>query len=181
MVVPSSLPAGNAQETYHIIPLDGRPAPGPQIRQYLGEPRGHWEGNTLVVETTNINDQQHGGVILPSRRTPTYPGSGETLRVIERYTRLDDGTLEYRYTIDDPETYTRPWTAVYELAWQDPPQMVPLPATGCHENNRGLAHQLAGGRAEEQLSRKYAEEAARDRLQRLDQLKAEWAELSKRR
>jgi hypothetical protein len=166
---------------YKIIALDGRPALGPKIRQWVGEPRGHWEGNTLVVETTNINDQQHGGAILPSRRQPMHPGSGETLRVIERYTRLDDGTLEYRYTINDPETYTRPWTAVYEFTWQDPPKMVPLPATGCHEYNRGLAHFLAGARAEQQLSIEFAEEAARDRRQRLEELKAEWAEVTKSR
>jgi hypothetical protein len=165
---------------YYIIPVDGRPALGPKIRQFLGEPRGRWEGNTLVVETTNVNDQQNGGPFVPSRRTPTYPGSGETLRVIERYTRLDDGTLEYRFTIDDPQTYVRPWTAVYEFTWENPPKMVPLPSS-CHENNRGMAHQLAGARAEQQLSIQYAEEAARDRLQRLEQLKAEWAEPNKNR
>jgi hypothetical protein len=110
-----------------------------------------------------------------------HPGSGETLRVIERYTRLDDGTLEYRYTIDDPETYTRPWTAVYELAWEDPPKMVPLPPTGCHEYNRGVPHFLAGARAEQQLSIQYAEREGRDRRQRLEQLKAEWAEMNKSR
>jgi hypothetical protein len=164
-----------------MIPLDGRPALGSKIRHWLGESRGRWEGNTLVVEITNINDQQHGGAIIPSRRTSTHPGSGETLRVTERYTRVDAGTLEYRYTIDDPATYTRPWTALYELAWQDPPKMVPLPMQGCHEYNRGLAHFLAGARAEEQLSRENAEAAARDRRQRLDELKAEWAEMSKRR
>jgi hypothetical protein len=166
---------------FQIIALDGRPALGPKIRQWGGEQRGHWEGNTLVVETTNVNDQQNGGAIIPSRRTPTYPGSGETLRVVERYTRLADGTLEYRYTIDDPETYTRPWTAVYELAWEDPPKMAPLPSTGCHEYNRGVAHFLAGGREQQQLSIEYAEEAARDRQQRLEDLKAEWAEMNTRR
>jgi hypothetical protein len=166
---------------YQIIPVDARPALGPKIRQFLGEPRGHWEGNTLVVETTNINDHQHGAAIIPSRRISMHPGPGQTLRVVERYTRLDDRTLEYRYTIDDPETYTRPWTAVYELALEEPPQMVPLPPTGCHEYNRAIAHYLAGGRADQQLSIKDAEEAARDRRQRLEELKAEWAELSKRR
>jgi hypothetical protein len=166
---------------HQIIPLDGRPALGPKIRQFLGDSRGRWEGNTLVVETTNVNDQQNGGALIPSRHQPMHPGSGEALRIVERYTRLDDGTLEYRYTINDPEAYTRPWTAVYELAWQDPPQMVPLPATGCHEYNRGLAHFLAGARAEQQLSIQYAEDAARDRRQRLEQLKAEWAAVDKSR
>ena len=161
-----------------IIPLDGRPAPGPKVRQFLGDQRGRWEGNTLIVETTNVNDQQDGGTFIPSRRTPTYPGSGETLRLIERYTRLGPDTLEYRYTIDDPQTYTRPWTAVYELTSQRRPDMVELPLW-CHENNRGLSHFLAGARAEQELSIRYAEEAARDRLQRLEQLKAEWAGLAK--
>ena len=165
---------------YRVIPLDGRPVLGPKIRQWMGEPRGHWEGNTLVIETTNVNDQQDGGAVVPSRREPMHPGSGEMLRVVERYTRLDDGTLEYRYTIDDPETYTRPWTAVYELTREDPPEMVPLP-TSCHEYNRGLAHFLAGARAEQQLSIEYAEEAERDRRQRFEELKTEWAELNTRR
>ena len=109
-----------------------------------------------------------------------HPGSGETLRVTERYTRLNATTLEYRYTIDDPGTYVQPWTAVYELTREDPPEMVELPGW-CHENNRGLSHFLAAGRAEHELSVQYAEEAARDRLQRLEQLKAEWAEMSKNR
>ena len=95
---------------YHITPLDGRPAPGPEVDAWLGVQRGHWEGNTLVVETTNINDQQDGGRILPSHETGMHPGSGETLRIIERFTRLDADTLEYRYTVEDPVVYTRPFT-----------------------------------------------------------------------
>ena len=168
---------------YRIIPLDGRPALGPKIRQYTGESRGRWEGNTLVVETTNANDQQFGGATFPVRKVRTHLGSGATLRVTERYTRLDDGTLEYRSTIEDPEVYTRPWTAVYELARQPAPEMVPLPNGGCHEYNRGLAHILVGARDPEgqRLSLQAAEEFAQERALKLKQLKAEWAELNQSR
>ena len=132
------------------------------------------------METTNVNDQQDGGAFIPSRRTPTHPGSGASLRVVERYTRLNPTTLEYRYTIEDPETYTQPWTAVYELSWEDTPEMVDLPGW-CHENNRGLSHFLAAGRAENEISIQYSDEAQRDRLIRLEQLKADWADTNKSR
>ena len=100
---------------HRIIPVDGRPGLSPKIRQWVGEARGHWEGNTLVVETTNINDQQDGGRLLPSHEVGMYPGSGETLRVIERFTWVDADTIEYGYTIDDPEVYTQPYTVRGEL------------------------------------------------------------------
>ena len=82
-----------------IIPLDGRPHLGPNIRQYLGDSRGHWEGNTLVVDTTNFNDKTN------------FHGSGENLHVIERFTRVDADTILYQFTVEDPTTWTRPWSA----------------------------------------------------------------------
>ena len=156
---------------YRIIPLDGRPAVGPKIRQWVGDARGHWEGNTLVVEITNINDQQDGGRFIPAHKTSTYLGSGETLRVIERFTRVDADTIEYRYTIDDPEVYTRPYTVLRELTRDDRYAMAP---DQCHENNESMAAILAGARADEPWALGLAAERAREHQQRLEELKAEW-------
>ena len=165
-----------SQEVYRIIPVDGRPAPGPQVDAWLGVPRGHWEGNTLVVETTNINDQQDGGRILPSHEVGIHPGSGKTLRVVERFTRLDADTLEYRYTVEDPVVYTRPFTVLRELTRDDgyatfPPQ--------CQENNEGfMLGMLASGQADELGTLEFSREASQRRLRRLEELKAEWAEFN---
>jgi len=162
---------------YGIIPLDGRPVPGPTIRQWQGVVRGHWEGTTLVVETTNINDQQDGGAILPSHEIAMHPGSGKTLRVVERFTRLDADTLEYRYTVEDPAVYTRPFTVLRELTRDDGYAMVP---DQCQENNEGfMLGMLAAGRADQLGTLEFALEAARKRLQKLEELKAEWAQWSK--
>ena len=135
--------AGDA--AYRIIPLDRRPAPGPKIRQWLGDARGHWDGNTLVVEVTNFNDKQNGPILPAYGEATVYPGSGETLKLIERYTRLDADTIEYRYTVNDPETYTRPYTALNELTRDDRYAMYPAQ---CHENNN-LGGELANARADE--------------------------------
>ena len=171
MVMEQDRPGG-----YQIIPLDGRPAPGPRIRHWQGLVRGRWEGKTLVVETTNVNDQQDHGVILPSHETGMHPGSGETLRVIERFTLLDADTLEYRSTVEDPAVYTRPFTVLRELSRDDDYAMVP---TQCQENNEGFVlGMLAAGQADEMGTLEYAREAARRRLGRLEERKAEWAEFN---
>src|ERR1700752_2305117 len=85
-----------------IIPLDGRPFPPAAIRAWLGVSRGHWEGNTLVVQTQNFND-----------KTPAtnFQGSTENLKMTERFTVVNPGTLKYEYTLEDPKTWTRPWSA----------------------------------------------------------------------
>ena len=165
---------------YRIIPLDGRPAPGPKVRQWLGDARGHWEGNTLVVEIANFNDKQDGGPVIPSTRLlgDNYAGSGERLRLIERFTPLDPQTLEYRYTIDDPQTYARPYTVVHELTRDD--HYVVLPSQ-CYEGNDGLAGQLASARADEKGALENAALFRRERHQRLEELKAEWAARQKSR
>ena len=159
---------------YRIIPLDGRPAPGPTIRQWLGDARGHWEGNTLVVEITNFNHKQGGGPIIPSSRNvvDSYPGSGEGLRLVERFTPLGPGTIEYRYTIDDPQTYARRYTVLHELTRDD--RYVILP-NQCHEGNDGLAGQLASARADEKGAAEHASVFRTQRQLRLEELKAEWA------
>jgi hypothetical protein len=119
-----------------VIPLDGRPHLPPSVRQWLGDPRGHWEGKTLVVDTTNFTDQ-----------TP-FRGSFDSLHLVERFTRVDADTIDYQVTVDDPTTFTRPWTIAFPLTTPvDPiPQMYEY---ACHEGNYGLTGQLAGSRAME--------------------------------
>ena len=135
-----------------IIPLDGRPHVGPTIRQWLGDSRGRWEGETLVVETTNFTDKTN------------FRGSGAGLHVVERFTRVDADRLDYEFTVDDPTTWTRPWTAAWpltslrsEVGGLDQVAAPHMFEYACHEGNYGLAGQLAGARAEE---REAAEEAA---------------------
>jgi hypothetical protein len=125
-----------------IIPLDGRPHLASNVRQWIGDSRGRWEGDTLVVETTNFNGKN------PLR------DSSENMRVVERFTRLDADTIRYQFTIDDKATWTKPWTA--ELAIQK--TIGPIFEHACHEGNYGLYNTLAGARLEE---KKAAEEAAK--------------------
>jgi hypothetical protein len=116
-----------------IIPLDGRPHLPTQMRELMGDSIGRWEGETLVVETTNFTNKT------------SYRGAGENLRLVERFTRTAPHVLRYQVTIDDPTTFTRPWT-------------IELPATpsdgdiyeyACHEGNYGLEGILRGHRAQE--------------------------------
>ena len=125
-----------------IIPLDGRPHLPPDVRQWTGDGRGRWEGDTLVVETTNFNGKN------PLR------GSSEHMRVTERFTRVDADTLLYQFTINDASTWTRPWSA--ELPMRK--TIGPLFEHACHEGNYGLYNTLVGARLAE---KKAAEEAAR--------------------
>ena len=89
-----------------IIPLDGRPPVPSSIRQWWGDARGRWEGNTLVVETTNFKNR------APA---PNMYGSSDGLRVVERFTRIAPNTIRYEYTLTDPNTWTRPWSAEADL------------------------------------------------------------------
>ena len=125
-----------------IIPLDGRPHASANIRQWMGDPRGHWEGETLVVETTNFNGKN------PLR------DSSENMRVIERFTRVSDDTIQYTFTIEDESTWVRPWSA--ELPMKK--SVGPIFEHACHEGNYGLYNTLAGARLEE---KKAAEGAAK--------------------
>ena len=124
-----------------IVPLDGRPHLGQDIRQWLGDSRGHWEGNTLVVDTTNFTDKTH------------YRGSDENLHLVERYTRLDPDTILYRFTVEDPTAFTRPWTGEAPMTRTSGP----IYEYACHEGNYGMANMLSRARAQE----KAAEEAAK--------------------
>ena len=116
-----------------IIPLDGRPQLPPTVRQWTGSYRGRWDGDTLVVESTNFNGKN------------PFQGSSENMRLTERFTRVDESTIRYEFTVDDPSTWTRPWSA--EVPWAK--TVGPLFEHACHEGNYGLGNILAGARAEE--------------------------------
>jgi len=119
-----------------IIPLDARPHLSPRIRQWLGDSRGRWEGNTLVVETTNFTDKTN------------FRGSGRNMRVVERFTRVDDRTLLYQFTVDDPQTFTRPWSAEIPMKKAEGP----LFEYACHEGNYSLTNTLSTVRDEEKAT-----------------------------
>ncbi|MXY24561.1 MAG: hypothetical protein F4Y45_08565 [Acidobacteria bacterium] len=130
-----------------IIPLDGRPRLDRPIPQWLGEMRGRWEGDTLVVETRNIARSEEGSSFGNDvvRIRAANGGRTESLRVIERFTRVDTDTLRYEFTVEDPTRWTRPWSG--EL---------PLRRTGdslfeyaCHEGNYSIVNMLSGARAQE--------------------------------
>ena len=116
-----------------VIPLDGRPHLSREIRQWHGDSRGRWEGNTLVVDTTNFTSQTN------------FRGSAENLHLIERFTRVDVGTIAYEFTVDDPTTFTRPWTVAMSLNKMDGL----LYEYACHEGNDGVADILSINRAVE--------------------------------
>jgi hypothetical protein len=126
---------GNA---LRIVPLDGRPHISGSMRQWQGDSRGRWEGDTLVVETTNFNDK----VDAPGAR-PNFAGSRANVRLVERLTRVDANTLMYRFTAEDPTTWTESWTAEVPMRKLD----APLYEYACHEGNRGLENILKGARA----------------------------------
>jgi len=120
-----------------IIPLDGRSRIDTGIKHWLGDSRGHWEGNTLVVETTNLRHVD--------RLSVAFFGTSEQGRVIERFTKLDSGVMDYHVTVDDPVTFTDTWTASIPMTLVDGP----LYEYACHEGNYGLPNILAGHRREE--------------------------------
>ena len=116
-----------------IVPLDGRPRVGDAVRTWNGDSRGRWEGHTLVVETANFNDKR------------LFRGSTDQLRLVERFTRRDDATIDYQLTVIDPATFTQPWTLENALRKGDGAMY----EVGCHEGNIGLRGILGGARAQE--------------------------------
>jgi hypothetical protein len=116
-----------------IVPLDGRPHQPPAIRGLLGDSRGRWDGNTLVIETTNFTDKTN------------VRGSGSRLRLVERFTRADSGTLLYEFTVDDPASFVKPWTAILPMAKTNDQ----IYEYACHEGNYAMTGILRGARAGE--------------------------------
>ena len=129
-----------------IIPLDERPHLPETLRQWLGDSRGRWDGDTLIVETINFTDKT-------SSFSPTITsavGSGENLSLTERFTRVDVDTLLYEYTVDDPVTFTQAFSAEIPMRKTD----WPLIEYACHEGNYAMPNTLAGARAEESAARR---------------------------
>jgi hypothetical protein len=123
-----------------VIPTDGRPHVPPHIRQWQGDSVGRWEGNTLVVDTTNFTN------------LTAYRGSSEKLHLVERFTRTADDTMIYRFTVEDPDTWARSWTA--EVPWTK--TKGPVYEYGCHEGNTMISNILRGARVEEEAAQKKA-------------------------
>lgn len=119
-----------------IIPLNGRPHLPPTVRQWMGDSVGRWEGDTLVVETTSFTNKTN------------YRGSGENLRLVERFTRRAPDVLNYEVTIHDPTTFTRPWTVLLPATTSDGE----IYEYSCHEANYGLTGILSGARAQEKAA-----------------------------
>ena len=133
-------------EMFHdarVIPLDGRPHLGQNIRQWMGDSRGRWEGTTLVVDVTNFTDNDVTGFGI------NYRGS-ETLRLhlVERFTRVDADTIDYQFTVDDPTMFTRPWTAAIPMT----KAQGPIFEYACHEGNYAMKGILSGSRAQEKAA-----------------------------
>ena len=130
-----------------IIPLDGRPHLPPETGQWLGDSRGRWEGDTLIVETTNFSPKaDYTGAGFANLRA-NYIGSGAKLQLIERFTRVDAETIDYQFTVVDSSNWTKPWTASIPMRMAGAP--VPLYEYACHEGNYGIKNILTGHRAEE--------------------------------
>ena len=127
-----------------IIPLDGRPHIDPGIRQWLGDSRGRWEGDTLVIDVTNFSNKTDG--TLPTEGH-SYAGGGEAMHLTERFTRTNAGTLTYSATVEDPTKFTRPWTLSIPLARDDSYRIYEY---ACHEGNYAVPNMLSGARADEQ-------------------------------
>jgi len=128
-----------------IIPLDGRPHIPKNIRQWLGDSRGHWEGKTLVVDTTNFTGKSH------------FMGSDENLHLVERFTRTDSNTILYQFTVEDPTAFTRPWKG--EVPMTKAPG--PIYEYACHEGNYAMANILNGARAQEKAAAEAANKKSR--------------------
>jgi hypothetical protein len=116
-----------------MIPLDGRPHLSSSVRQWLGDSRGHWEGNTLVVDTTNFTSKTK------------FKGADENLHLTERFTRSSADTILYEFTVDDPTAFTRRWSGEIPMIASDGP----LFEHACNEGNYGLVGILGGARADE--------------------------------
>jgi hypothetical protein len=133
-----------------IVPLDGRLHVSPELKMWMGDSRGRWEGNTLVVETTNFTNRTAIGVNGGGTR------HSDVIKITERFTRVADDTLEYEMTIDDPQTWTQPWTMRFPLKRDDSYGMYEY---ACHEGNYAMSNILSGHRADERA----AAEAAANR------------------
>jgi hypothetical protein len=125
-----------------IIPLDGRPHAPANLRTHMGDARGHWEGNTLIVETTNFIGGFNG---IGANGNGAAPYS-EDLKLVERFTRTSDKSVDYEMTISDPKTYTAPWTVAFSITREPGYQIFEY---ACHEGNYAMHNLLSAARAED--------------------------------
>jgi hypothetical protein len=132
-----------------VIPLDGRPHIGSGLQQLMGDSRGHWEGNTLVIETTNFTDRTSVG---PNGGGPRHSAA---MKMTERLTRIDSEMIDYELRMDDPNTYVAPWTIRMTLTPQPGYEIYEY---GCHEGNGAVSHSLS---AERTYEKQAAENAAK--------------------
>lgn len=128
-----------------IIPVDGRPHIGPRIRQWNGDSRGRWEGNTLVVDITNYNDKGNVATNVATQRVRAIPQS-EELHVVERFTRVNETTINYEVVIEDPKVFTAPWKVAMPLNLEPDYQLFEY---ACHEGNHAVPNTLSAGRAQD--------------------------------
>ena len=128
-----------------IIPLDNRPHLPGNVRQWMGNSVGHWDGNTLVVETTNFTDKT------------AFQNSSQDMKLTERFTRVDDDTLMYEFTVDDPSTFVKPWTAQIPMSKTEGP----IWEYACQEGNYAMTNILSGARAQEKADAEAAAKGAR--------------------
>ena len=129
-----------------IVPLDGRPRLAEGIRQWMGDARGRWDGDTLVIESTNFTDK----ILSFNDSSQSGMGTGKTLHLTERLRRVDADTLDYSFTVNDPATFTRPFTGIIPLRKSHEP----IFEYACHEGNKGVANILKGAREEEAQARR---------------------------
>jgi hypothetical protein len=132
VVIPEMMPVAR------VVPLDGRAKMPPAIRAYRGDSRGRWDGDTMVVETTNYSEKT------------AWRGATEHMKVIERFTMVNRNTIRYQFTVEDPSTWTQPWSGEYEMSRIDGP----IFEYACHEGNYGLPSILKGARLAEAAARK---------------------------
>lgn len=157
-----------------LLRLDGSEQASSNIHGWFGRSRARWEGDKLVIETTNFNDKQDGGPVLPSRRPlGFYLGSGETLRRVETYERLGPDQMAYGLTTDDPSVYVEPFTVLRPMILDNDFLML---QSGCHEGNYGMPFILSAARADEDYAMRAALEAAELRKPELAALRARTAE-----
>jgi hypothetical protein len=132
VVIPEMMPVAR------IVPLDGRPKIGSAVRGYRGDSRGRWDGDTMVIETTNYSEKT------------AWRGASENLKVTERFTMIGPRTIRYRFTVEDPSTWTQPWSGEYEMTRIEGP----IFEYACHEGNYGLPSILKGARLAEEAAAK---------------------------
>jgi hypothetical protein len=135
-----------------IIPIDNRPHIGAAIRTWNGDSRGRWEGDTLVVDITNYNDKGSVATNVATQRVRAIPQS-EALHVVERFTRVDENTINYEATIEDPKVFTAPWKVAFTLNREPDYQLFEY---ACHEGNHAIPNTLSAGRARDRAAARTA-------------------------